>query len=213
MSNLLTTPETRLLKYDITKPEAPRYAREYVVPLPFYNDPTAKASKNPKSAAQSEVFHIQNDQFMILSRDSNAGHGAEVTTSQYRHIDLFDISAATDVKGKTYDCATCGMLSPTVTWMRSPVFFLQWTEKLIPIPGIASLTGVLNATITTAQYCSFIDFNINAQLSRFGLHNGGDQDASLLNEKWESIGIVPVDGLNGDDDQWFVFTFRYLIPS
>jgi len=46
---------------------------------------------------------------MVLSRDSNAGHGAEATTSQYRQIDIFDITGATDIKGKTYDCATCGM--------------------------------------------------------------------------------------------------------
>lgn len=66
---------TRLVKYDITVPTAPRYAREFVVPLPLYNDPTAKASKNPKVAAQSEIFHIQDGQFFVLARDSGAGHG------------------------------------------------------------------------------------------------------------------------------------------
>jgi hypothetical protein len=50
---------TRLVKYDITNPTAPRYAREFVVPLPLYNDATVKASKNPKVAAQSEIFHLQ----------------------------------------------------------------------------------------------------------------------------------------------------------
>ncbi|KAH8599311.1 esterase-like activity of phytase-domain-containing protein [Bisporella sp. PMI_857] len=170
----------RLLKYDVTKPDSPRYTREFVVPLPLYNDRTAKPSKNPKSAAQSEIFHIQNERFMVLSRDSNAGHGAENTLSEYRQIDIFDITGATDVKGKTYDCATC---------------------------GIASNKGVLKEGITLATYCPLIDFNVNSQLGRFGLHNGGEQDAGLLNEKWESIGIVPVDGLLGDDDEWFVFSF------
>jgi hypothetical protein len=32
------------------------------------------------------------------------------------------------------------------------------------------------------------------------------QDQFLLNEKWESIGMVPVDGKHGDDDEWFVFS-------
>jgi len=81
------------------------------------------------------------------------------------------------------------------------------TILLMHIPGVASSTGVLNAAITPAKYCPFIDFNLNSQLSRFGLHNGGAQDAGLLNEKWESLGIVPVDGLLGDDDKWFVFSF------
>ena len=124
----------RLVKYDITIPSAPRYAREFVVPLPLYNDPTAKASKNPKTAAQSEIFHIQDGQFFIMSRDSGAGHGQSVSTSVYRHIDVFDIATATDIKGNTYDCATCAIAS----------------EDL----------GVLETGITPATYCSFIDFNV-----------------------------------------------------
>jgi hypothetical protein len=169
----------RLLKYDISDPSKPRYAREFVVPLPFYVDPTAKASKNPKVAAQSEIFHIQDGQFFVLARDSGAGHGQTVSTSVYRQIDVFDIAGATDIKGNTYDCTNC---------------------------TIASSDGVLKTAITPATYCPFINFNLNSQLNRFGVHNGGNQDASLLNEKWESIGIVPVDGLIGDDDEWFVFS-------
>jgi hypothetical protein len=66
---------TRLVKYDLSVPTAPKYAREFVVPLPLYNDPTAKACKNPKVAAQSEIFDIQDGQFFVLARDSGAGHG------------------------------------------------------------------------------------------------------------------------------------------
>ncbi|CZS99297.1 uncharacterized protein RAG0_07672 [Rhynchosporium agropyri] len=170
---------TRLLKYDISVPSKPRYARQFVVPLPLYVDPTAKPAKNPKVASQSELFHIQDGQFFVLARDSNFGHGQDVTLSTYRHIDIFDVSAATDIMGDTYDCANC---------------------------SVASSQGVLKAGIKPAEYCSFIDMNLNSQLNRFGAHNGGAQDADLLNEKWESIGIVPVDGLVGDDDEWFVFS-------
>jgi hypothetical protein len=168
-----------LVKYDIAVPSAPQYAREFVVPLPFYVDPTAKASKNPKAAAQSEIFHIQDGQFFVMARDSGAGYGQTSSLSVYRHIDIFDIASATDIKGSTYDCSNC---------------------------FIASSDGVLKSGITPATYCSFIDFNVNSQLNRFGVHNGGAQDARLLNEKWESIGIVHVDGLVGDDDEWFVFS-------
>lgn len=49
------------------------------------------------------------------------------------------------------------------------------------------------------------DFNNNEQLSRFDLHNGGAQDAQLLNEKWESLALVPV---NPDvtDGQYFLLS-------
>jgi hypothetical protein len=162
----------RLLKYDVTVPSSPRFTREFVVPLPF-TDATQKLV-----AAQSEIYHIQDGTFFILSRDSGAGHGMPITTSIYRHIDIFNIDLATDIKGK-YDCSTCAIASPA---------------------------GVLNTAIAPAEYCPFINFNDNSQLGRFGLHNGGDQNAALLNEKWESIALAPVDGEDGDDDQWFVFS-------
>jgi len=73
-------------------------------------------------------------------------------------------------------------------------------------PFMTVPTAPLNSAITPATFCSFIDFNVNSQLKRFSVYNGGARDASLLNEKWESIGIVPVDGLVGDDDEWFVFS-------
>lgn len=73
-------------------------------------------------------------------------------------------------------------------------------------PAIASSDGILNSSITPATYCSFLDFNVNSQLNRFGMHNGGDQDAQLLNEKWESISMVPADGFLGLDNEWFVFS-------
>jgi hypothetical protein len=163
----------RLLKYDISDSSAIHLNGEYVVPLPY------QTAAHAKIAAESEIFHIQNGSFFILSRDSGAGHGQKTATSVYRHIDIFNIDLATDIKGPQFDCSTC---------------------------AIASSAGVLNSAITPAEYCPFIDFNINAQLNRFGVNNGGPQNQFLLNEKWESIGMVPVDGKNGDDDEWFVFS-------
>ncbi|KAI1099226.1 esterase-like activity of phytase-domain-containing protein [Jackrogersella minutella] len=171
---------TRFLKYDISNRLSPVYTGEWVVPLPLYNDPTAKASKNPKAAAQSEVHALENGQFFILSRDSDAGHGTDNSLSVYRQIDVFDISDATDITAAGgYDCVGCNVAK--------------------------SSSGELKEKITAAKYCSFLDFNVNTQLNRFGVHNGGDQDQYLLNEKWESIGIVPVDpdNVNGE---YYVFS-------
>ena len=171
----------RLLEYDI-KGSKPQYKAEYVVTLPYWTDPTAKPSKALKVAAQSEIHSLGNGQFLILARDSGSGHGQSSSTSIYRHADIFDISrssGATDIKSPTNDGVT---------------------------GSIASATGVLNPGITPAKYCTFLDYNVNSQLERFGLHNGGPQDQFLLNEKWESLALVPVDGDKGKDGEWFLFS-------
>jgi hypothetical protein len=162
---------TRLLQYSASafSSSAPVPEAEYVVPLPLYNDDSV--------AAQSEIHFLTDTQFFVLARDSNAGHGAASSTSLYRHIDIFDISNATNIASVTYDAFNA---------------------------SIASSKGKLNANVQTATYCSFLDFNVNSQLNRFGLHNGGAQDASLLNEKWESIATVPV--TDGSDGEYFVFS-------
>ncbi|KIW01249.1 uncharacterized protein PV09_07291 [Verruconis gallopava] len=158
---------TRLVQYDVSA--TPRLVGEWVVPLPLYND-----SGSTLVAAQSEIHYISDTQFLILSRDKNHGHGQDDSTSIYRHADVFDISAATNIVG-VYD-AVDGQ--------------------------IATSKGVLNASITPAEYCSFIDYNINAQLNRFGVHNGGDQNSTLLNEKWESLALMPAEG----EDEYYLFS-------
>lgn len=148
-----TEQNARLVAYDVSDKLSPVYIAEYVVPLPFYDDYTAKASKNPKVAAQSELHALPNGQFFVLARDSGFGHGQDESLSVYRHIDVFDVSDATDISGDTYDCEEC---------------------------AVADDDGDLDSNITPATYCSFLDFNVNSQLERFGVHNGGDQNSTLL---------------------------------
>ena len=116
-------------------------------------------------AAQSEIHFISPTQFLVLARDSGRGHGQSNSLSRYRQIDVFDISNATNIAVNTYDANAA---------------------------QVASVNGVLAPGIVPATYCSWLDFNVNSQLNRFGLHNGGAQDSLLLNEKWESIAVVPV---------------------
>lgn len=170
---------SRLLKYSIADPEHPTYEGEFVVPLPLYEDPTAKKKKNPKSTGMSEIMYVSGSQFLILARDSSVGRFQKNTKSTYRHADVFDISKATNIKGDVFDTFN---------------------------GSIATDDGVLDPNITPAEYCSFLDFNINSQLKRFGVHNGGKNDTRLLNEKWESLDFVPVDGKDGADGEYFLFT-------
>ena len=138
--------------------------------------PTKKPGSKPRTAAQSEIHAVGDDQFLVLSRDG-FGRGTDLTTSQYRQIDVFDISKASDIKPRNLQTVTT---SPT--------------------------SGTLLSNITPAQYCPFLSFNVDSELSKFGLRNGGADDENCLNEKWESIAIMPVDGDDGDDDDWWVLS-------
>lgn len=163
----------RFLIYDITT-SPPTYEAEYVVPLPHV-DPSDPGSA---IAGQSEIHYVSDTQFLVLARDSDAGRGQDETESLYRDVDVFDISDATDVKGK-YDCYTC---------------------------DIADENGRLSPAITPAKYCPWLDFNVNSQLRRFGVHNGGAQNRGLLNEKWESIALLPVDPGDSSSEEYYLFS-------
>jgi hypothetical protein len=104
-----TRRNTRFLQYAISddKKKSPEYVAEYVVQLPTFTD----AAGTARVAAQSEVHYISDSQFLVLARDSNAGHGAASSTSLYRHIDIFDISKATNVKGASHDAFNTSIAS------------------------------------------------------------------------------------------------------
>lgn len=158
---------TRLLSYDLTS-LTPTLIGEWVVPLP-------QISKG-KTIAASELHFVSPTIFLVLSRDGK-GHGDDDTSANYKHIDLIDLSAATDIHDTKFDQAA------------NPI----------------AKDGVLDSSITPAEYVSFVDMLNATQLARFGLHNGDPADATLIDAKWESIALAPV----GDDafpDDYFLFT-------
>ncbi|WP_204349233.1 hypothetical protein, partial [Klebsiella pneumoniae] len=59
-------------------------------------------------------------------------------------------------------------------------------------------------SITPATLTPFIDINDNANLSRFGLHNGAPNDRNNLSEKWEAMALVSVLDPKLPDD-YFLF--------
>lgn len=112
-------------------------------------------------AAQSELLALDANHFLLICRDTGNGYGLEGTTSLYRRIEFVDTSAATNIVGK-YD----GL------------------EPVAP-------KGRLVDGVVPAARQTFIDLNDNAELAKFGLHNGPPQDRNNLYEKWESMGLVP----------------------
>ncbi|KAG0130380.1 hypothetical protein HOY82DRAFT_486769, partial [Tuber indicum] len=126
----------------------------------------------------------QTNSSSLVGCDSDSGHGSDGSLSNDRQIDVFDIPHAI-------------RHPPRVTLMIAATHLTITT---------APDGGILNSNIKPALYYPFLDINNAAQLAKFGLHNRGAQDGALLDEKWESLAIAPVDGQIGGDDWWFVIT-------
>jgi hypothetical protein len=139
--------------------------------------PRFKDPKKDKTlvAAQSELVALNGHQFLVIARDSARGFATDNPTSIYRSIDLIDIAGATNIAGTEFDAG----------------------KSVAP-------KGVLDPSVTPAKYARFIDINDNAQLNRFGLHNGEPGDTNDLYEKWESLAILPVFDAAAPDDYFIV---------
>ena len=112
-------------------------------------------------AAQSELVALGPTRFLLLSRDSNNGYGMKGSTSLYRKIDVLDFAGATNIAGGEFDGG-------------KPV----------------ASKGILDPAVKPATLTAFIDINDNAQLNRYGLHNGEPNDNANLSEKWESMALA-----------------------
>ncbi|KAL2129231.1 hypothetical protein VTI74DRAFT_8060 [Chaetomium olivicolor] len=185
---------TRLLKYALRQKKDGKqggvevaYEAEFVVPLPTYTNGEGKK----RVAAQSEIHYISDTQLLVLSRDSSAGRGQEDPLSRYRHVDIVDVSAATNIKGTKFDDIHNGNV--TAGGIEDP------SDKLVD-------------GVTPAEYCPFIDYNINSELNKFKtaegdvIHNGSPVNLGLLNEKWESLALVPAGSGCRDKDEYYLFT-------
>ncbi|KAH6843295.1 esterase-like activity of phytase-domain-containing protein [Chaetomium sp. MPI-CAGE-AT-0009] len=169
-----TRRNTRLLKYGLNKQKKGdvevTYEAEYAVPLPTYTNSNGKT----RVAAQSEIHYISDTQLMVLARDSDAGRGQDEPLSLYRHVDIVDISDATNIKGPKFDDIQNGNITA------------------------GEESDVLVSGITAAELCPFIDYNINTELNKFKtaegdvVHNGAPVDFGLLNEKWEALALLPI---------------------
>ena len=114
-------------------------------------------------AAQSEMLAIDNERFLLLCRDASSGYGLKDAKSVFRQIELIDTRDATNLIGMAYEGVT-------------PV-----------APGGKLVDGIKPATLAT-----IVDLNDNAQLAKFGLHNGEPNDRNNLSEKWEAMALLPL---------------------
>jgi hypothetical protein len=168
-------------------PETRRYARLLYYDIVDPNRPKLarehiiplpvfeNAEGKPRVAAQSELLALDETFFLLLCRDAGNGYGSGAATSRYRSIELLDTARATNIAGSRYD----------------------GTVPVAPNGKLA--TGVVPATLTR-----YIDINNNAELRKFGLHNGEPNDRDNLSEKWEGMTLTPaLDPANPND--YFLF--------
>jgi hypothetical protein len=166
---------TRMVAYDIASATTVRPTLVGEWVVPL----PVSTSKNTVRAC-SEIHFVSENVFFALSRDGNGngdGNTTSDTTSKYKQADLFSIAGATNIAGSDFD-------NPT-----TPV-----------APG-----GVLDSSVTPATYVSFVNYIDPVQIARFGLHNGGVEDSTLVNEKWESFALAPVNDPATPND-YFLFT-------
>ena len=154
------------------------------MPLPVYYEqqrlkgPPKKIDPNGQVAHASELLALGDGKFLVLARDSNRGRGLKSTESLYRHVDVVSVRGATNIQAR-FD-----------------------GYKSAYAPG-----GKLVSGVVPAKYCEFLDINVNAELNRFMVQNGSPDELDfakkgLLNEKWEGLAMMPVEGKKGE---YFLF--------
>jgi len=210
---------TRFLHYSLEIPKKDdtgkvEYKGEYIVPLPTF----LNAEKETRVAAQSEIHFVSGTQFLVLTRDSGTGRGQKDAFSRYRHVDVVDISGASNIKdlqGGKYDglrdgnVTVGGIDKPCMSPPLPPPSLCIWLTYI----WFGSADALVNE-ITPAKLCSFLDFNINSELGKFkshakdgdAIHNGAPVNLGLLNEKWEALALLPVNGGKDCDerDEYFL---------
>ncbi|KAJ1040217.1 hypothetical protein NDA11_001025 [Ustilago hordei] len=136
-------------------------------------------SKKGKGRNVSDLIYLGHKTVGLLVRDGN-GFGNSDTDVSYKHIDILDLSTATNLAGTKYDDAT-GAIAPG---------------------------RVLASDIDLAAYSTLIDYT--SDLPKFGMHSSGKPvDPTLLAAKIESLILLPTlpksdDDKDFDKDEFFI---------
>lgn len=134
-------------------------------------------SSKGKARGASELHVVGDGIFAVLARDGKGfGDDSPSQASSYKEVGLLSTAGATNIAGTKYD-------SPS-----NPV-----------APG-----GKLVDGITAAQVQDWISLIDTAQLAKFGIHNGGAVDSSLIASKLESLALASVGDAQYPDD-YFLF--------
>jgi hypothetical protein len=121
--------DIRVLLYDVSRTPLPMRPRaHYVVRLPSYNAEGTGGAPN-RTAAQSEIRALDDQRFLMLSRDSAGLGAAGAAPIVYKSILLVDVAGATNLAGTEYETGTASLLqNPVNTALRPGIVPADWAE-------------------------------------------------------------------------------------
>jgi hypothetical protein len=156
---------TRILVYDLDPASATYHqaVAEYVHVLPL-----SAAEANNRHTPVSEILALSDTKYLILQRDGR-GLGGDPGNFLYKRIVEVDASAASNILGTGYDLEkqAPGQLS-------------------LPRSGLPS-----NVVAVTSR--DLVDMLNASELAKYGLNLApSNQDTNTLSEKWEALGVVPL---------------------
>lgn len=168
---------TRILVYDISKirtPAAP--IGHYALTLPTYRgNGDGKAADS--TAAQSEVFALNNHQLLVLSRDGNGRGKGSKAAPVFKSILLADIDGATNLAGSAYESGS------------TPI----------------AKDGVLVDGIAPAKTGELVNLLNSVQLARFGMNLSVQPSTPMsIPEKIEAMALAPVLDPAAPDDYFLL---------
>ena len=163
-SNQQTRNNTRILVYDIGTNATPTNPiGHFVLQLPVFNS-TGTGTPN-RTAAQSELLALNDNQFLILSRDGNGRGSGSSAAIAFKSILLVDTTGATNLAGTQFETST----TPIAT-------------NGALVPGIVPVAQV-----------EVVNLLNTVQLNRFGLNLATNpSNTTSLSEKFEALGLAPV---------------------
>ena len=169
-ANQQTRNNTRILVYDISANATPTNPiAHYVLQLPVFNNNGTGAAAD-RTAAQSEMLALNDNQFLVLSRDGIgrgvAANASASTTPLFKSILLVDTTGATNLAGTTYETAN----TPLAT------------------------NGALLPSIVPVQQFELINLLNPTQLARVGMNitRLPVSNTTTIGEKIEALALAPV---------------------
>ena len=164
---------TRLLFFDVENgsPTHGRVVAEYVYQLTLKGNATTS-----RQTLASEILALNSETFLVLERDSLGLGDNTIAVPNYKAIVAVSTRGATNIANTGYDLERGG-------------------PGALILPTNTVLSGI--APVARLDLVQLITTN---ELARFSLNNNTNRDANTLSEKWEGLGLMPLNDPAAPDD-------------
>ena len=164
---------TRLLFFDVENgsPTHGRVVAEYVYQLTLKGNATTS-----RQTLASEILALNSELFLVMERDSLGLGDNGIAVPNYKAAVLVSTSGATNIANTGYDLERGG-------------------PGALILPTNTVLSGI--APVARLDLVQLITTN---ELARFSLNLNTNKDANTLSEKWEGLGLMPLNDPAAPDD-------------